>query len=123
MPTHIDGLRQAVKQLEQFGVEVDDLKDTMSAIAAKATDVMRPFIPSRTGKLRGSARGNRAKGKAVVTVGSARVRYGPAINYGWPARNIRPANFTRKTDEVMDDLAPQMLAEGIDQIIEKRGLK
>lgn len=122
MPTHIEGLRQAVKQLEQFGVEVGDLKDVMSAIATKATEVMRPFIPSRTGKLRGSARGNRAKGKAVVSIGTARIRYGPVINYGWAARHIRPANFTRKTDEVMEDLAPQMLAEGIDQLIEKRGL-
>jgi hypothetical protein len=119
---YVEGLREAVKQLEELGADVDDLKDTMAEIAAEAVEVMQPLIPTRSGKLRASARGNRAKGKAVVTIGRATVRYAAPINYGWPKRNIRPANFTSKTDKAMETRAPELLEQGINAAIEKRGL-
>lgn len=122
MSTYVTGLRETVRDLSDLGVEVDDLKDVMGEIAATAVDVMQPFIPAVSGTLRASARGNRAKGKAVVTIGRARVPYAAAINYGWGARNIRPANFTGKTDAAMDDRAVQMLDAGIDKLITKKGL-
>lgn len=122
MGTRITGLRETVRDLEHLGVELDDLKDAMARIAAKATEVMGPFIPTRSGKLRASARGNRAKGKAVVTVGRATVPYAAPINYGWPKRNIAAANFTGRTDAVMDGLAPKLLDDEIDHLLTKKGL-
>ncbi|HWI43268.1 MAG TPA: hypothetical protein VNS81_06580 [Nocardioides sp.] len=119
MGVKVTGLRETVRELEKIGVEIDDLKDGMARIAAKATQVMQGFIPSRSGKLRASARGNRAKGKAVVTIGRASVPYAAPINYGWPRRNIAPAAFTAKTDAVMDRLAPQMLDDEIDNILRR----
>lgn len=122
MATYVEGLRETVRHLQDLGVEIDDLKDVMADIATEATDVMQGFIPTRSGALRASARGNRAKGKAIVTVGKARVPYAAAINYGWAARNIKPADFTGKTDRAMDDRAVQMLEAGIDKLIDKKGL-
>lgn len=123
MPTAITGLRQAVRDLEALGVEVADLKVVMGAIASKAADVMQPFIPEGpTGRLRKSARGNKAKGKALVTVGTARIDYAPVINYGSPKRGIKPADFKGKTDRVMEDLAPRMLDDGITALLTERGL-
>lgn len=119
---YVSGLREAVKQLEDLGADVDDLKDTMATIAAEAVKVMQPLVPVRSGRLRDSVRGNRAKGKAVVTIGRATVRYAAPINYGWPRRNIRPANFTAKTDKAMETRAPELLEQGINAAIEKRGL-
>jgi hypothetical protein len=118
----VEGLRETIRDLQAAGVELEDLKDVMGDIAAKAADVMKPYVPSRSGKLRGTVRGNRAKGKAVVTIGRGRVKYAGPINYGWPARNIRPANYTGKTDAAMDDLAARMLEDGINKIITEKGL-
>lgn len=119
---YVSGLRETVKQLEGLGTDVDDLKDTFAAIAAQAVDVMQPLIPSRSGKLRASARGNRAKNKAVVTIGRASVRYAAPINYGWPKRHIRPANFTAKTDKAIEPKVYELLEQGINTAIEKNGL-
>jgi len=76
----------------------------------------------KSGDLQSTIRGNRAKNKAVITAGRARVPYAGAINYGWPARNIAPAMFLQKADEVMADRAPQMLQDGIDRLITEREL-
>jgi hypothetical protein len=119
---YVQGLREITRAMEKAGVDVEELKDAMAAVADRATAVMRPLIPHRSGALRATARGNRAKGKAVVTIGRGRVRYAGPINYGWPKRNIRPANFTAKTDEVMEHEAPQLLEKGWNDIVERHGL-
>lgn len=122
MASYITGLRETIRDLERFGIEVADLKEVMASIASTATEVMQPFIPELTGKLRASARGNKAKGKAIVTVGKASIGYAAAINYGSPRQGIRGADFTGKTDAVMDDRAAEMFIDGIQDLIKKRGL-
>jgi hypothetical protein len=119
---YITGLREMTRAMEKAGVDVEELKGVMGDIAAEATRVMSPFIPTRSGALRTSARGNRAKGKAVVTIGKARVPYAGAINYGWPRRNIRAANFVAQTDAVMDTRVVEMLEKGWANIAERNGL-
>lgn len=119
---YVQGLRDLTRALERAGVDVEELKDVMGAIATKATNVMQPFIPSRSGALRASARGNRAKGKAVVTIGKARTPYANPIQWGWPSRNIKGARFVERTDDVMETIAPQMLEAGWAAIAERHGL-
>lgn len=134
---YVEGLRETVRSLERAGVEVDDLKDVMGAIAAKAAEIMRPLIPSRSGKLRGSARPNRAKGRALVTIGTARVKYAGAVNYGWGRAHAnykhgrhatgirgsyRGADFTTKTDAQLEDTATRMLEAGLVDVLERNGL-
>lgn len=118
----VEGLRQKVRDLEAMGVEVDDLKGAFGAIAKEAAVVTRGFIPTLTGTLAGTARGNRAKSKAVVTVGRASVPYAGAINYGWPARNIEPAGFFEKTDKAMEPVAEKRIEQELDKLITKKGL-
>lgn len=120
---YVHGLRDITRAMERAGVEVDDLKDVMGSIAAEAAEVMAAFVPlGPTGRLRASVRGNRAKGKAVVSIGGARVPYAGAINYGWRRRNIRPSDFIARTDEVMETRAVQMLEDGWSAIAERNGL-
>lgn len=119
----VEGLREFVRDLEKLGVELDDLKDIFARISNRATDVMQTKVPVFRGDLRASARGNRAKNKAVVTVGNRRrVAYAGAINYGWRARGIRPANFVAATDAVMKTEALELLDEGITDLIKRYGL-
>lgn len=122
MGVHVAGLREITRSMERAGIEVEELKDVMGGIAAAAADVLQSFVPTRSGRLRDSVRGNRAKGKAIVTFGGARVPYARAIQYGWPAHNIKPARFIEKTDAVMETRAVEMLETGWGQIAERNGL-
>lgn len=121
MPVAVDGLRELVRDLVKAGVDVEDLKDVTAEVAKVGAYVAANLAPSRSGALARTVRGNRAKGKAIVTAGRARVRYAGAINYGWPARNIRPARFLQKTDTVMEKRAPEIFEKGIAKIFEKYG--
>lgn len=118
----VEGVRQMVRDLEAIGADVEDLKDTFQAISQEGTQVAKGLVPVKSGRLQASLRGNRAKSKAVVTAGGASVPYAGAINYGWPARNIEPALFMQQTDEQFQDRALSMLEQGIDDVIQKRGL-
>lgn len=119
---YVAGLRDITRSLEQAGVDVEELKDVMGTVAAEAATTMQGFVPTRSGRLRDSVRGNRAKGKAIVTIGGARVPYARAIQYGWAARNIQPARFIEKTDAVMETRAVQLLEDGWGDIAERHGL-
>lgn len=110
----VSGLRETTRAMEKAGVDLEDLKDVMGSIAAEAADTMRGFIPTRTGRLKGTARGNRAKGNATVTVGTKR------INYAWAVRRVHP--FVEKTDAAMAPRTVQLLEEGWARIAERNGL-
>lgn len=118
----VEGLSRLVRELEGLGLEVDDLKDVFSKIAADAVPVYAKHAPVRTGRLRADFRGNRAKSKAVVRVGRASVPYAKPINYGWPARNIAPADFVAAGDREMQPRALRELEAGIRNAIRRRGL-
>lgn len=122
MAVHIQGLREMTRAMEKAGVDVGDLKEVMGGIADEASRTMQRFVPVRKGNLRGSIRGNKAKGKAIVTAGKAKVQYAGPIQYGWRARGIRPAHYVERTDAVMDTRAPEMLEQGWAKIAERHGL-
>jgi len=119
----VTGLREMVRDLEAVGVEVEDLKDAFGAIAKEGAEVGASKVNSRSGKLAGSTRGNRAKAKAVVTWGRAAVPYAGVQNYGWPRRNIRAQGFAQQTDQVMSPVAVAKLEENIERVITERGLR
>lgn len=122
MPVKVEGLRQAMRDIEAAGVDVSELKATMGKIARFSAKVMQRNTPSVSGALRRSERGNKAKSKATVTAGKARVRYAGPINYGWPSRNIEPANFVAKTDKRMSRVAGRMLVDGVENILKEHNL-
>lgn len=137
MPVIVSGLREKVRQLEALGVDVEDLKDGFAAIAAEGANLASRLVKRDTGKLAGSIRGNRAKGKAVVTAGRASVPYAGGINYGWGrlhsnfkhgrhATGIRGAyrgsGFMQRADAALEDRAAALLEEGLNNAVTKRGL-
>jgi hypothetical protein len=119
VPVRVTGLRETTRALERFGAEVADLKDVFGEIAAEGARLASSFAPKDSGRLQGSIRGNRAKNKAIVRAGGARVRYAGPINYGWPARDIAGARFMAKADAALADRAVTMLENGLDQLIRK----
>jgi hypothetical protein len=125
MPTgvRVEGLTKTVKALQGFGVEVADLKQVFGAISAEGARLASSFAPKRSGRLSNTVRGNKAKNKAVVIAGRARVPYAGAINYGWPKRDIKPAYFMQKADAALAPKAVRMLETGLDNAIGKAGLR
>lgn len=118
----VEGLRKTVRALQELGVDAEDLKAVFSEIAREGSQVAAAHAPRRSGALSGTIRGNRAKSKSVVTAGRARVKYAGPINYGWPKRNIKGQRFLQRADTEMQQVAPDMLREGIEDIARKYGL-
>lgn len=118
----VTGLNKVVRDLQALGLELDDLKDAFAGIAADGARLAAGFAPKRSGALAASIRGNRAKNKAVVAAGRARVPYAGPINYGWRKRRIAPALFMQKADEAMRPRALAELEQAIDRKIRERGL-
>lgn len=118
----VSGLRRLIAELEGLGLDVQDLKGAMAAVAAEGARYAAGFAPRRSGALAQSVRGNRGKNRAVVAAGRAAVRYAGPINYGWPKRNIAASGFMQKADMKMRPRALRLLEAEIRKSIVKRGL-
>lgn len=118
----VEGLNKTITALQRFGVEAADLKTVMGDIAAEGARLASGYAPVASGNLRRTVRGNRAKAKAIVIAGRARVPYAGAINYGWHARGIRPALFMQRADAALAPRAVEMLESGLDRLVREAGL-
>jgi hypothetical protein len=115
-------LGETMRALESLGVEVEDLKDVMGSISAEGARLAAEYAPVRSGKLRKSIRGNRAKSRAAITAGKKRVPYAGPINFGWRKRHIQPSEFMQRADRALQARVPEMLTEGIQRLINERNL-
>jgi hypothetical protein len=118
----VEGLNRLIRDLQSLGVSVDELKEGMSSIAAKGAQLAASFAPHKSGKLAASVRGNRAKAKAVVMAGGARVPYAGVQNYGWPKRNITGSHYMQRADQAIRPVLVPMLEANIIKLIRERGL-
>jgi hypothetical protein len=119
----IVGLSAVTRALLEIGLEVDDLKDAFSTIAAEGARLAASHAPYLTGTLAGDVRGNRARSSAHIAAGRASVPYAGAINYGWRAHNIAPNGFMQKTDQEWQPFALRRLEQEINSQIARRGLR
>lgn len=118
----VEGLREVVRGLEKLGLSVDDLKDAFAPIADEGARIAAGFVRSRSGKLAGTLRGNRAKSKAVITAGRASVPYAGAQNYGWQRRNITAQGFMQKADDQLESRSLALLERSVNNAIRRSGL-
>lgn len=118
----VEGLNETLTALQRFGVEAADLKDVMAEIADLGARLASGYAPTDSGRLAASVRGNKAKAKAIVIAGKARVPYAGAINYGWPRRGIAPRLFMQKADAELAPRAVELLEQGLDEAARKAGL-
>lgn len=118
----VEGLTAVTRALLELGLEVEDLKDAFSAIASEGAHQAALYAPKRSGRLAADVRGNRARSKAVVTVGRVSVPYAGAINYGWARHNIQASGFLQKVDAGWNDYGLRRLEEEINKQIRSRGL-
>jgi hypothetical protein len=122
MTEYITGLREVVRNLEKIGVDVADLKEVFTNIGEMVRADAAVLAPSKSGRLAASIKPTKTKNKAAIRAGSARVPYAGAINYGWPKRGIRPANFMKRAIDADTPRALEMMDEGIGEIIRRYGM-
>lgn len=118
----VEGLTQVTRALLELGFEVEDLRAAFGRIAADGLVVYGSFTPRRTGTLRGDYRASKTKNRAQILVGRASVPYARPRQWGWPARNIRPAHYVQKGDRVMETRVVPLLEHEINRIAAKKGL-
>lgn len=118
----VEGLTALVRDMQALGVEVDDLKAAFGTIADRGAQLAASFAPRRTGKLAASIKPSKAKNKAIVRAGGARVPYAGAVNYGWPAHGIRASRFLQRTDEALAPDAVNEIDTALTKLITDLGL-
>lgn len=118
----VDGLRETTRALVAAGADVEDLKDVLGSIASEAAETMRGLVPVGSALQRGrvhvrdTIRPNRAKGAAIVTIGSAKAPHAHVL------RASHPSRFVERTDERMTGVAEAMLVDGWNEIANRNGL-
>lgn len=121
MPATVTGVSEVVADLARLGRDLEELPDTYAAIERRYLALLGRFAPHRSGALVRSLRPVKTHGAATVTAGSTRVRYAGPINYGWPHRHIRASRFVQRADAAIEQPAVELLGQGIDKAIRKRG--
>lgn len=114
MGTEINGLRETTRALDETAADLQHLDN--DRVAAAAADVMRGFMPVRTGRARSTVQPVRAEGRALVTAGGPKAPYVPLL------RATHPSRFVERTDQVMETRAAQLYEAEWDQIANQNGL-
>lgn len=78
----VKGLKETIRSLERLGVSVEDLKGAMSNVSSKVVSDAKALTPVRSGALQASIRASKAKNKATMRGGSAKVYYASFVEYG-----------------------------------------
>lgn len=84
------GQKRFVQTMRKAGADMDDLKEVNREAAQIALPAVRNLAPrGKTGRLAGSLRVR----AGVIRAGRKAVPYAGPVNYGWPARRIKPRLF------------------------------
>lgn len=108
--------------LAQLSDGLDDLEPGWSRVADRMRAAARPRTPVKSGRLLGDVAAI-VRGDGVdFTAGGPGVPYAGVINFGWPARNIRPAGFMEAAEQAAEDGAAGDLSAAVTSLIRRVGL-
>ena len=115
----MDGLRRLRRDLKAAGKSTEDLKAANAAVAALVATTAASRAPrGPSGRLASTGRGNRAVGRATVTVGGAAVPYAGPIHWGWPARGIEPQTFIPDAAQATEPVWLELYLKGVEHALE-----
>ena len=91
---YVVGQKRFVQTLRKAGEDLKELKEVTRRAADTATPEAVARAPrGKTGKLAGSIRVGATQKAGIIRAGRKTVLYAGPINYGWPARHIKPRTF------------------------------
>lgn len=94
----LEGLGHVVSSLEGFSVKASDLSNAFQRIGQTVSRSAHGLVPVLSGRLANSIKASKAKSKATVRAGSARIPYAGVQNYG-NYHNIEAKHFMNKALE------------------------
>jgi phage gpG-like protein len=115
----VEGGRQLRKALADLDPKLDDLKDAHQRVSKIVEQHAKGNAPRRTGKLANSIRGNRAKTRATVKAGGARVRYAGVIEWGWPKRHIPAQHYLVNAAHDTEPTWQRIYLEDVNDLLDK----
>lgn len=118
----VKGLRETIRSLERFGVQVADLKAAFRKVGNLVVDEAKPRTNPLTGKLAGSIRASNTKNKAVIRAGGARIPYAGVIHYGG-YHGIAGKHFLTDAIEAKKGQGVQVLEQELRGLIRSLDLK
>lgn len=113
---HVDGADRLQRTLSAAGRDLERPLGANTEAAGLAAAGARSKAPRRSGFLASTVRGQGLPDAAVVTVGAV---YGPPINYGWAAHNIKPNPFLTEGVESTEPAWLGAYRDALEQAIRK----
>jgi hypothetical protein len=127
----VAGLREASKALRQVDKDAPKgLRLAFNDAANLLVDRTRPKIPSRSGRGRASLKAKSTRTSARVSIGGARARHMPWLDFGGAGPNNRPAarpfySEGRYVYPTLREIRPEItdvLNEGLLRVVRDAGL-
>ena len=88
---YVVGQKRFVSTMRKAGADMKELKEVNRQAANIALPAVRNLAPrGKNGRLASSIRVGATQKAGVIRAGSKSVPYAGVINYGWPARRIKP---------------------------------
>ncbi|MFM9573397.1 hypothetical protein ACKI1I_25415 [Streptomyces turgidiscabies] len=112
----IEGLGHVVESLEGFSVKASDLQNAFQRIAGTIDRSAHGLVPKLSGRLAASIKPSKAKSKATVRAGSARIPYAGVQNYG-NYHNIEAKHFMNKALEQNEARSVTEIERELDRLI------
>jgi hypothetical protein len=120
----VQGLRQAIRALQDIGVPAAEIKAAGTQSGELVANQARSIVPIRTGRLRDSIRVSKALSKISISAGNnTRVPYANPIHWGWFRRHIKPQPFFIKALGLTRDQVYQNYYKTLDTLIKKQSTK
>lgn len=117
----VSGLRQTIRSLEKFGVNVQDLKAAFQKIGNLVVSDAKALAPHKTGRLQSTIKASKTKNKSIIRAGSARVPYAGVQHYGM-YNNIEPHPYLTGAIAKNKDSAVRILDSELNKLIRSLGL-
>jgi hypothetical protein len=114
----VNGLNELITDFRQLGKSLEAIP-TMIEISKAYVSVAERLAPRREGHLARSIKPSTGKNSAGAV---ATAPYASWVNYGAPARNMKPTYFMNKADKILQDKVLALVEKGVDQLIDERGL-
>lgn len=117
----VTGLRETVRSLERFGIEVGDLKNAFNKAGQIVVNEAQSMVPTLSGRLAASIRASKTKNKAEVRAGSAGIPYAGVIHYGG-YNNITGVPFLTDAVDRKQAEAIAAIETDLNRLIQSMGL-
>lgn len=118
---YFDGLRETIRDMKRFGVQVTDLKATFKRIGDMVARHSVTLTPTLTGRLAASIRASNTQNKAEVRAGGAKVIYAGVQHYGG-YNNITGSHFLDRAVQEKQGEAVRQMNTDLNRLIQSLGL-